>query len=61
MMNFPLFTIAMNMMLMKMMVVEFVVSDSLRGGADGRTGLHPLRLVPEITSRGQRAPPRGGR
>lgn len=57
MMNFPLFQITMKMMLMlmkmKMKIVEFVFSHSLRGGADSRTGLHPLQLIPRITSRGQ--------
>lgn len=39
---FPAFTVMVKMMLMKVMVVEFIVSDSLRGGADSRTGLHSL-------------------
>lgn len=42
MMSFPLFTVTMKMMLMKMMIVEFIVSHSLRGGADGRTSVHSL-------------------
>lgn len=60
MMNFP-FTGAMRMMLLEVMIVEFVISDSFRGGEDSGTGLRPMQLVPGIASRGQRAPPRGGR
>lgn len=43
------------------MTVEFIVSDRFRGGANNRTGLKPLGLHPEITSRGQRPPAGGGR
>jgi len=45
----------MKMMLMKMMIVEFIVSHSLRGGADGWIHVCALGRVPGVTSRGQRA------
>lgn len=58
---FPAITVLVKMMLMKMMVVSFVVSRSLGGGANSGTDIHSLRLVSRTTSRGQRAPARGGR
>lgn len=59
--SFPLFTVPMQMMPMKMVTVEFIVCRRLRGGADGRIGVRPLRLVPRVTSRGQRAAAGRGR
>lgn len=59
--QFPVLTVAMKMMLLKMMVVEFVVGHGLRGGADDATGLHSLQMVSGIAKRGQGASAGGGR
>lgn len=61
MMNVPLSTTAIKVILMKMMAVELIFSDSFSGGANGRTGLDPQNLGPYKTSRWQRPMSRGGR
>lgn len=61
MMSFPLSTTTIKVILMKMMAVELIFSNSFSRGANGRTGLDPQDLGPHKTSRWQRPTSRGGR
>lgn len=61
MMNVPLRTTAVKLILMQMMAVEPMFSDRFGRGANGGTGLDPRGLGPWITSRWQGPTSRGGR